>query len=52
MMISRRSFLVGASAGGVAACIGGPALRTKQPLITHGVQAGDCLLYTSDAADE
>jgi len=41
MMISRRRFLVGASAGSLAACIRGPAPRTKQPQITHGVQAGD-----------
>ena len=41
MMISRRKFLLGASAGSLAACIRGPALRTKQPTITHGVQAGD-----------
>lgn len=40
-MISRRKFLVGASAGCLAACVRGPALRTKQPAITHGVQAGD-----------
>jgi len=40
-MISRRQFLVGATAGGVIACTRGPALRTKQPAITHGVQAGD-----------
>ena len=40
-MIHRRQFLIGASAGSIAACIRGPALRTKQPQITHGVQAGD-----------
>ena len=39
-MITRRQLLLGSAAAGVAACARS-AIKTKLPLVTHGVQAGD-----------
>ena len=39
-MITRRQLLIGSAAAGVAACAR-TAIKTKLPLVTHGVQAGD-----------
>lgn len=39
-MITRRDLLVGSAAAAVAACARS-AIKTKLPLVTHGVQAGD-----------
>ena len=41
VVLDRRQFLIGATAGGVLACTRGPAIRTRGPTVTHGVQAGD-----------
>jgi len=38
--LTRRELLVGSAAAGLGACARG-VVRTKQPQITHGVQAGD-----------
>lgn len=39
-VITRRQLLVGSAAAGLAACAR-TAIRSKLPLVTHGVQAGD-----------
>ncbi len=39
--LTRRGFLVGASATLGAACVRGPAIKTKLPVITHGIQSGE-----------
>ncbi len=39
-MITRRQLLLGSAAAGFAACAR-TAIKTKLPLVTHGVQAGD-----------
>lgn len=39
-VITRRQWLVGSAAAGVAACARG-VVRSKRPIVTHGVQAGD-----------
>lgn len=39
-MITRRQLLIGSAAAGLGACARS-AIKTKVPLVTHGVQAGD-----------
>jgi alkaline phosphatase D len=40
-MITRRGFVAGTLASGLAGCVRAPLIRTPVPQVTHGVQAGD-----------
>lgn len=40
-MLARRSLLLGTASLGALACRHAPAVHTRQPAITHGVQTGD-----------
>lgn len=40
-MFTRRAILLGTATAGPLACVHGPAVRVRRPVVTHGVQTGD-----------